>query len=49
MRARWPPIRILVTSGKQRIKEGDLPSGGRFMPKPYTPDRVVSSLRELLA
>lgn len=49
VRARWPPIRILVTSGKQRIKEGDLPSGGRFMPKPYTPDRVVSSLRELLA
>jgi CheY-like chemotaxis protein len=49
VRARWPPIRILVTSGKQRIKEGDLPSGRRFMPKPYTPDRVVSSLREFLA
>ena len=48
VRERWPPVKILVTSGKTRIEAGDLPLGGRFLPKPYTPDHVVSSLRELL-
>ncbi len=33
---RWPPIRIIVTSGQFKIVEGDLPNGGRFLAKPYT-------------
>jgi CheY-like chemotaxis protein len=31
---RWPPIRIVTTSGRVRISEADLPEGGRFIPKP---------------
>ena len=36
VRGRWPPIKIIVTSGQFKIVEGDLPNGGRFLPKPYT-------------
>ena len=36
VRGRWPPIKIIVTSGQFKIVEGDLPNGGSFLPKPYT-------------
>jgi two-component system, response regulator PdtaR len=46
---RWPPIRIMTTSGRVRIDGGDLPRGGRFIPKPYSPAQVIGTLRELMA
>jgi CheY-like chemotaxis protein len=46
---RWPPIKIVATSGLVRVSGNDLPAGGRFLPKPYTPSEVVQTLRELLA
>jgi CheY-like chemotaxis protein len=46
---RWPPIRIETTSGRVRISEADLPEGGRFIPKPYSPAQVIGTLRELMA
>jgi CheY-like chemotaxis protein len=46
---RWPPIRIVTTSGCVRISEDDLPEGGRFIPKPYSPAQVIGTLRELMA
>jgi CheY-like chemotaxis protein len=46
---RWPPIKIVATSGRLRISSDDLPEGGRFLPKPYTPAEVISTLRELTA
>lgn len=49
VRDRWPPVKILVTSGKAQLSDRDLPSGSRFMPKPYQPDRVVSAMKALLA
>jgi CheY-like chemotaxis protein len=45
---RWPPIKILATSGLLRISGDDLPAGGRFLSKPYSPVEVVQTLRELL-
>jgi CheY-like chemotaxis protein len=44
---RWPPIEIVATSGHIRVSEDDLPKGGRFLPKPYTPAQIVGVLREL--
>lgn len=44
---RWPPIKIVATSGYIRVSEDDLPEGGRFLPKPYTPAQIVGMLREL--
>jgi CheY-like chemotaxis protein len=44
---RWPPIKIVATSGLVTVREDDLPEGGRFVPKPYSPAQIVGTLREL--
>jgi CheY-like chemotaxis protein len=48
VRGRWPPIKIVATSGNSIVGDGDLPEGGVFLPKPYTFDAVASTLRELV-
>jgi CheY-like chemotaxis protein len=47
VRGRWPPIKIVATSGRLNVGETDLPEGGRFLPKPYSPAQVTGVLREL--
>ena len=37
VRGRWPPINMVTTSGRVDVRETDLPDGGRFLPKPYSP------------
>jgi CheY-like chemotaxis protein len=49
VRHRWPPIKIIATSGHAQIAEDDLPQGGRFLRKPYTHDEVARTIRELVA
>ncbi|MBR1211255.1 response regulator [Bradyrhizobium sp. JYMT SZCCT0180] len=44
----WPPIMIVVTSGRVKLGPGDLPEGGRFLPKPYSPAEITKILRELI-
>jgi CheY-like chemotaxis protein len=48
IRGRWPPIKIVTTSGLRTIGENDLPRGGRFLPKPYSSNQVGGLLRELV-
>ena len=47
VRKRWPPIKIVATSGVIKVGENDLPAGSRFLPKPYSPSQIVVTLREL--
>ncbi len=47
VRGRWPPIKIIATSGRLHVDEGDLPEGGRFLPKPYSHAQMTRVLREL--
>jgi CheY-like chemotaxis protein len=47
VRGRWPPIKIIATSGHLHVSETDLPEGGRFLPKPYSLAQVTGVLREL--
>jgi CheY-like chemotaxis protein len=49
VRGRWPPIKIVATSGHVGVAQTDLPEGGRFLPKPYSPGQVMDVLRELTA
>jgi CheY-like chemotaxis protein len=49
VRGRWPPIKIVATSGQVQVRETDLPEGGRFLAKPYSPVQVTGVLRELTA
>jgi two-component system, response regulator PdtaR len=47
IRGRWPPIKIVATSGLGKISEDDLPSGSRFLRKPYSDHQIIGALREL--
>ena len=47
VKGRWPPIRIVATSGLVDVREDDLPVGGRFLPKPYNPAQLMATLQEL--
>jgi CheY-like chemotaxis protein len=49
VRGRWPPIKIVATSGFVSVRKDDLPEGSRFLPKPYRPEQIVATLRELTA
>ena len=49
VRGRWPPIKIVAISGHIGVAQTDLPEGGRFLPKPYSPGQVMDVLRELTA
>src|SRR6202790_2708822 len=48
VRGRWPPIKIIATSGHFDLRESDLPKGGRFVPKPYSCGQIVVTIRELI-
>ena len=47
IRNRWPPIKIVATSGLVRVEDDDLPAGSRFLQKPYRGAEIVVALREL--
>lgn len=47
IRGRWPPIKIVATSGRIKVSDDDLPSGSRFLPKPYSAREIVGTLRDL--
>jgi CheY-like chemotaxis protein len=49
VRNRWPPIKIVMVSGKVRVTASDLPSDTRFFAKPYAASKMVSELRSLMA
>jgi CheY-like chemotaxis protein len=48
VRGRWPPIEIVLTSGR-RVTPGEMPEGSVFIPKPYAIPGLVATLRRLAA
>lgn len=48
VRDRWPPIKLIVTSGRKTPETNELPPGVPFVAKPFLPERIVSSLNEVL-
>ena len=49
IRDRWPPVALLITSGKVRPPTNDMPAGARFIPKPYSPWQIKEQLHSLTA
>lgn len=47
IRDRWPPVRLLITSGQVNPPDDDLPSGARFIPKPYMLRQLEAELTAL--
>lgn len=48
IRDRWPPIALIVTSGRVSVQQRDLPERGHFLPKPYSGPRLVEAIQAAL-
>jgi CheY-like chemotaxis protein len=44
---RWPPVALLITSGRERPLAADMPAGARFIPKPYSRYELGEQLHAL--
>lgn len=44
VRARWPPVHIIVSSGHRSVSDSDLPAGSRFFPKPYDCRKIAAAM-----
>jgi two-component system, response regulator PdtaR len=49
VRGRWPPVKIIVTSGYKKMKSNDLPVGALFIEKPYHAKHVAQKMKEVMA
>jgi CheY-like chemotaxis protein len=49
VRDRWPPIKIILTSGHVKVQVGDIPDGSLFFTKPYQPGEISAALLQLAA
>jgi two-component system, response regulator PdtaR len=49
IRDRWPGVGVVVTSGRQRPGQDDLPDEVVFLAKPYLPDTVITVIRQMAA
>jgi len=49
IRDRWPPVKLIVTSGKTIVSESHLPTGTRFFPKPYNDSVIVEAMMSALS
>ncbi len=46
--AQLPHVELIVTSGGQFLRNGELPDHGTFLPKPYQQEQLASLVREKL-
>lgn len=46
-RDRWPPLKIIITSGYRKVSSSEMPAECRFFDKPYNLDRVITTIREM--
>jgi two-component system, response regulator PdtaR len=49
IRNRWPPVKLIVTSGKMTVDENYLPVGARFFRKPYDEIAIVEAMIGMLS
>ena len=49
IRERWPPVKLIVASGKAILEESSLPDGSGFFEKPYVDSAIIDAMARLLA
>lgn len=49
IRDRWPPVKLIVASGKSILEESSLPEGSRFFSKPYSDHAIVDTMAWMLS
>ena len=42
----WPDIRLILTSGRHRFDDREVPDHGLFVPKPYSATQVVDAIHQ---
>ena len=48
IRERWPPIHLIVASGRSILEESQLPVGSRYFSKPYDENTLVEEMTRML-
>lgn len=48
IRDRWPPMHLIITSGKPFPLHAELPSDGIFFAKPYRQSEVLGAMRRMV-
>ena len=48
VRDRWPPVQLIVISGKVGVKPGELPPGARFVGKPYQEPQLLGLVQAMI-
>ena len=48
IRNRWPPIGLIIVSGKRSLQPDELPARGVFFSKPYRPEQVAETLQQMV-
>ncbi len=48
IRNRWPPVKLIVASGRAILKESSLPEGSRFFSKPYSDHAIADAIAGML-
>ena len=48
IRNRWPPIHLIVASGRTILEESQLPIGSSFFSKPYDHNTIVEKMTRML-
>jgi len=49
IRDRWPPIHLIVASGRAIVVESELPAGARFFSKPYDHHAIANEIKRALS
>lgn len=49
IRERWPPVKLIVASGKAILDQSHLPEGARFFSKPYVGRSITDAIIELIS
>ena len=49
IRNRWPPVKLIIASGKAILEESSLPEGCQFFPKPYSDHIIVDAMARILS
>jgi hypothetical protein len=47
VRHRWPPIKIIVATGRAPSRPEELLAGSQFLPKPYVRERVLAAIHHI--
>jgi CheY-like chemotaxis protein len=45
---RWPPIKIIMVSGKLKLANTDIPTDSRFFEKPFEAGEMIAEMQNLI-